>query len=88
MAKHIMSKILNINALKSDYFTKNIDNSIETKARVISAKQLQNIQKPIVNIKNKKELNNLSSNYLQQILINNSDIKETLDKFALDWQKL
>ena len=55
---------------------------------MISAKQLQNIQKQIVNIKNKKGLNNLSSNYLQQILINNSDIKETLDKFALDWQKL
>ena len=79
---------VNKNALNSDYFTKYIDNSLETKARIISAKQLQNIQRPLLNIKNKKELNTLSSNYVQQILINNSDINQTLDNFASDWQKL
>ena len=79
---------VNQNALKSDYFTKNIDNSLQTKARIISAKQLQNIQSPIKNVKNKKELNTLSSNYIQQILINNDDIQKTLDEFAVNWQKL
>lgn len=79
---------VNQNALKSDYFTKNIDNSLQTKARIISAKQLQNIQPPIKNVKNKKELNTLSSNYIQQILINNEDIQKTLDEFAVNWQKL
>ena len=85
-----LTTILPVNekALKSDYFTKNIDDSLQTKARIISAKQLQNIQKPLSNIKNKKELNTLSSNYIQQILINNEDIPKTLDKFALNWQKL
>ena len=46
------------------------------------------MQKPIKNIKNKKELNTLSSNYIQKILIKNENIKETLEEFAKDWQKL
>lgn len=85
-----LTTILPVNekALKSDYFNKNFDNSLQEKARIISAKQLQNIQKPIQNIKNKKELNTLSANYIQQILINDEDITKTLDKFAQDWQKL
>ena len=76
------------NALNSDYFTKYIDDSLQTKARIISARQLKNLQLPMQNQKNKKDLNLLASNYIQEILINNADIKKTLDKFALDWQKL
>ena len=75
-------------ALKHTYFTDKNSNDIQTRARVISAKQLENIQKPITNIKNKKELNTLASNYIQEILIKNNDIKMTLDKFAQDWEKL
>ena len=75
-------------ALKHRYFTDKNSNDIQTKARVISAKQLENIQKPITNVKNKKELNTLASNYIQEILIKNNDIKMTLDKFAQDWEKL
>lgn len=85
-----LTTILPVNkqTLKSDYFTTNNDNSLQTKARIISAKQLNNIQEPITNIKNKKELNTLSSNYVQQILINNADIRKTLDEFSQNWQKL
>ena len=38
--------------------------------------------------KNKKELNDLSANYIQEILINNKDIEETLNRFSEDWAKL
>ena len=62
--------------------------NIQDTARIISAKQLYNIQTPILNTQKKKELNTLSANYIQEILINNKDIKYSLDKFSEDWQKL
>lgn len=79
---------VNKNALSNEYFTETNDNDLGAKARIISAKQLQNLEPPPKNIKNKKELNTLSANYIQEILINNANIKETLDKFARDWEKL
>ena len=85
-----LTPILPVNkkTLNNEYFTKAEDNDIQAKARIISAKQLNNLQTPLANIKNKKELNTLSSNYIQEILINNADIKTTLEKFAKDWEKL
>lgn len=85
-----LTTILPVNkyALKDNYFKLTKTNDIQEKARIISANQLNSLQKPIPNIKNKKELNTLSSNYVQEILIKNKDIKETLDKFALDWENL
>ncbi len=85
-----LTQVLPVNqeALNDEYFTKNKDNDLQSQARIISAKQLKYLQPPITNIKNKKELNILSGNYIQQILINNSPINETLDKFSADWKKL
>lgn len=85
-----LTPILPVNkkTLNNEYFTKAEDNDIQVKARITSAKQLNNLQTPLANIKNKKELNTLSSNYIQEILINNADIKTTLEKFAKDWEKL
>lgn len=79
---------VNENALNDDYFKITTNNDIQDKARIISSKQLENLQPPMQNIKNKKELNILSSNYIQEILIRNKDIKETLDNFAKDWENL
>jgi putative chitobiose transport system substrate-binding protein len=64
------------------------DADIQTKARYISAEQLNYLQPPLSNIRNKKELNTLSANYIQQILINNKDIKTVLDEFSQNWAKL
>ena len=85
-----LTPILPVNkkTLNNEYFTKAEDNDIQVKARITSAKQLNNLQTPLANIKNKKELNTLSSNYIQEILINNADIETTLEKFAKDWEKL
>ncbi len=74
----------------NEYF-KHVSNSnsdLSIKSRMISAYQLNKLQPPLSDIKNKKELNTISSNYIQQILINNAPIKETLDKFSHDWEKL
>ena len=78
----------NINSLKNSYFTHLNNDTLEEKARIICSKQLTNIQPSIKNIKNKKELNTLSANYVQEILIRDKDIKTTLDEFAQNWQKL
>ena len=86
-----MTTILPVNklALQDEYFTSSKDNSdIQTIARIISAKQLNNLQPPLKNIKNKKELNTMSANYLQDILINNADIEKTLIEFSENWEKL
>ena len=84
-----MTTILPANqkALDDDYF-KISENSLQSKARIISSKQLTNLQEPLKNIKNKKELNTISANYIQEILINNANIEKTLEDFAQDWQKL
>ena len=78
----------NINALKHPYFQISQNDTAEEKARIICAKQLENVQQTIITTKNKKELNTLSANYIQEILIKKNDIKTTLDKFAEDWKKL
>ncbi len=85
-----MTTILPVNkdALNDDYFKFSKSANIQDTARIISAKQLYNIQTPILNTQKKKELNTLSANYIQEILINNKDIKYSLDKFSEDWQKL
>ena len=46
------------------------------------------MQPPLKNIKHKKDLNTLSSNVIQEILINNKDIEESLNKFSEQWKKL
>lgn len=85
-----MTTILPVNkyALEDDYFKQSKDSDIQSQARIISAKQLNYLQSPLQNIKNKKELNTLSANYIQEILINNRNIKESLDDFSQDWSKL
>ena len=85
-----MTTILPVNkyALDDDYFKFAKNNDLQTQARIISANQLNNLQIPLKNIRNKKELNTISSNYIQEILINNQDIKDALDNFANDWEKL
>lgn len=79
---------VNKDALNDSYFKSTSDNNLQAKARIISANQLNNLQQQPKNIKNKKELNTLSANAIQEILINNADIKDTLDKFAQDWNNL
>lgn len=78
---------VNIEALEDDYFKTDIG-TLESKAKKISAAQLNKLQPPLPYFENRKELNNLSSNYIQEILINNSDIEETLKNFSQDWKNL
>lgn len=78
----------NKDALNDDYFKLYTNSDLQAQARIISAKQLKNLQPPLKNIKNKKELNTLTSSYIQEILINNVPVQDALDEFALSWEKL
>ena len=85
-----MTTVLPVNkdALNDNYFKFSKSTNIQDIARILSAKQLYNIQPSISNTNKKKDLNTLSANYIQEILINNKNIKYSLDKFSEDWQKL
>ena len=84
-----LTSILPVNkfALNDEFFTKQ-NEDIQVQARIISASQLNNLQSPLLTVKSKKDLNILSSNCIQEILINNKNIAQTLNKFAQDWEKL
>ncbi len=84
-----MTPILPANkeALKDKYFQTAENDDLSAQARIISAKQLNTLQPPL-SFKNKKELNTLSANYIQQILINNRSITPALDDLKKDWEKL
>ena len=84
----VKSKNPEKDALKDAYFQNAENNDLSAHARIISSRQLNNLQPPLTCIKNKKELNTISANHIQDILINNAPIKITLDKFSIEWQKL
>jgi ABC-type glycerol-3-phosphate transport system substrate-binding protein len=85
-----LTTILPVNkyTLEDEYFSEETEKDLQSRARVISANQLNYLQPPLNNINNKKELNTLSTNYIQEILINNAEIKSTLDQFSENWSKL
>ena len=58
------------------------------KARVISAKQLYNIEPAMKPEKNQKEINTLINTAVQQILINKNTTKNILDDVSVKYKKL
>ncbi|MBO6088552.1 extracellular solute-binding protein [bacterium] len=76
-----LTNVLAVNekTLKSDFYTKYDNSDLQAKARVISAKQLNNIEPSMKQIRNQKELNILINTAVQQILLNKASTKEILD---------
>ncbi len=85
-----MTPILPVNkeALDDEYFKTAENNDLSAQSRIISSRQLDKLQPPLTNVKNKKELNTICANHIQNILINNAEIKAALDNFSKEWQKL
>ena len=59
-----------------------------SKARVISAKQLEQIEPPARPQKSQKEINLLINMAVQQILLNKARTSETLNNLSSQWAKL
>lgn len=74
-----LTNVLAVNqkTLDDDYY-KNY-NDLMSKARVISAKQLNKIEPVLHTVRNQKEINNIVNTTVQQILLNKNTTKNILD---------
>lgn len=88
-----LAKLTNIiatnkKALKDDFYTTYEHGDLISKARVLSAKQLNKVHPVLRQQKNQKEINLLINNAVQEILINNANIQETLNTVSTKWKLL
>ena len=79
---------VNTEALNDNYFKQEKQDDIYSKARVTSAKQLNNLQRPIPICKNQKELLSMANDYIQKIILGKDSTQNLLDNFSAKWKKL
>ena len=79
---------VNNDALKDKYFTVYDDTDVISKARYISAKQLNNLQKQVRFKYNHKEIITLLNTTVQQVLLGSDDTQKILNKAAENWKRL
>lgn len=82
-----MAKLTNILAvnqetLQNEFYTKYDEQDLMSKARVISAKQLNKIEPTFVPARNQKEINIIENEAVQQILLNKATTKEILNNLS------
>lgn len=78
----------NRHALNNEFYTHYDNNDLIAKARVISARQLNNIRPVMKQHKNQKEINTIINNAVQEILLDNSDTQSVLNKVAKKWKEI
>lgn len=85
-----LTNVLAVNeeTLQNDFYTKYDKNDLMSKARVISAKQLNKIQPVFRTQKGQKDINNLINESVQEILLGKKGTKEILTKTSNDWKLL
>ena len=76
-----LTNILAVNekTLQDEFYTKYDNSDLISKARVISAKQLDNIEPVMHSAKNQKELNTIVNTAVQQILLNKNSTETILN---------
>lgn len=82
-----MAKLTNILAvneetLQNEFYTKYDEKDLMSKARIISAKQLNKIEPTFMPARNQKEINLLVNEAVQQILLNKATTKNILDNLS------
>lgn len=88
-----LAKLTNVLAtnkktLESDFYTKYDEKDLSSKARVISASQLNKIEPVYKTKRNQKEINNIINTAIQEILLGKKSIKSSLSNVAKDWNTL
>lgn len=85
-----LTNIISVNktALKDEFYTTYKENDLMSKARVISAKQLNNIEPALKSDRNQKEVNNLINTAVQEILLDKTDTKSILNDVSKNWKFL
>lgn len=79
LAKQTNILAVNKKALNNEFYTKYDENDLMSKARVISAKQLNKLQPTFKTQKNQKEINNLVNAATQRILLNKDTTENILN---------
>ena len=79
LAKQTNILAVNKKALNNEFYTKYDKNDLMSKARVISAKQLNKLHPTFKTQKNQKEINNLVNNAIQSILLNKDTTENILN---------
>ena len=79
---------VNKETLNNEFYTKYSDGNLMSKARVISAKQLNKVEPVLKSSRNQKDINNLINTAVQNILLNKGETKQILDKLSKDWTEL
>ena len=85
-----LTNVLAVNekTLKNNFYTKYDEKDLLSKARVISAKQLDRIEPPLKTSRNQKEINTLINTAVQQILLNKNSTKNILNDTAKKYSEL
>ena len=85
-----LTNILAVNqkTLKNEFYTRYDSNDLISKARVISAKQLNKIQPVLKSERNQKEINTLINSAVQEILLNKAETQSILDRVSKNWKML
>lgn len=85
-----LTNVLAVNeeTLQNDFYTRYDKNDLMSKARVISANQLNKVQPVFRTQKGQKDINNLINASVQEILLEKNDTKKILTQTAKDWKSL
>lgn len=85
-----LTNVLAVNqkTLQNDFYTKYNSEDLISKARVISAKQLNKVQPVFKTQKGQKDINNIVNVAVQEILLGKNDTKKALNKVSKDWKAL
>lgn len=75
-------------SLEDEFYRVYDENDLMSKARVISAKQLEQIEPPAKPQKSQKEINLLINTTVQQILLNKISTEKGLENLSKEWAKL
>lgn len=78
----------NKKALQNDFYTKYDETDLMSKARVISAKQLNHVKPVMRSERNQKDINNLINASVQEILLDKNQTDTILKKVSKDWKDL
>lgn len=85
-----LTNVLAVNqkTLQNDFYTKYDSNDLMSKARVISAKQLNKVQPVFKTQKGQKDINNIVNAAVQEILLGKDDTSKVLNKVSRDWKAI
>lgn len=88
-----LAKLTNVMAtnkksLQDEFYTKYDEKDLISKARVISAKQLNKVHPVFRTQKGQKDINNIINSAVQEILLDKDTTQNILNRVSNDWNKL